>query len=97
MTSPMRSPIGGGVRLSVIASAPGEQGAKPADIALDPSAAANGTLASTRGIDDTPSTRVEDLRKAGNGIDAALTDVAAGRPVTTPTARPYGCSVNHAS
>ena len=117
------------VWLSVISSAPGEegavtgpeatataraQGAAPTDILLDPSGdlgrtygaqttphmyviRADGTLAYMGGIDDKPSTRIEDLRTARNFVDRALTEIAAGQPVTTPTARPYGCSVKYAS
>ena len=32
-----------------------------------------------------------------NYLDAALADVAAGRPVATPVTKPYGCSVKYAS
>jgi hypothetical protein len=32
-----------------------------------------------------------------NYVDAALADLAAGRPVATPVTRPYGCSVKYAS
>ena len=53
----------------------------------------DGTLAYMGGIDDKPSTRLEDLKTAKNFVDAALTDLAAGRPVATTTARPYGCTV----
>ncbi|MCB9685026.1 MAG: redoxin domain-containing protein [Alphaproteobacteria bacterium] len=32
-----------------------------------------------------------------NWVDAALTDLAAGRPVATPATRPYGCGVKYGS
>jgi peroxiredoxin len=32
-----------------------------------------------------------------NYVDAALADLAAGRPVATPLTKPYGCSVKYAS
>jgi len=32
-----------------------------------------------------------------NYVDAALADLAAGRPVATPVTRPYGCSVKYGS
>ncbi len=32
-----------------------------------------------------------------NHVDAALSDLAAGRPVATPLTKPYGCSVKYAS
>lgn len=57
----------------------------------------DGMLAYMGGIDDKPSTRVEDLKGAKNYIDAALTELAEGRPVSTSTARPYGCTVKFSS
>jgi len=57
----------------------------------------NGTLAYMGGIDDRPTTRVEDLETAKNFVDAALTELAEGKPVSRTTARPYGCSVKYAS
>src|SRR6185436_1303516 len=35
--------------------------------------------------------------KLVNYVDAALSDVAAGRAVQTPVTRPYGCSVKYGS
>ena len=119
----------GVVWLTLISSAPGEQGAlsgpeatkvaaeqgaKPTDILLDPTGTVgkaygaqttphmyvirgDGTLAYMGGIDDKPSTKLEDLKTAKNFVDAALTEVAAGQPVSTPTARPYGCTVKYSS
>lgn len=57
----------------------------------------DGTLAYMGGIDDKPSTRIEDLKGANNFVDAALTDLAAGKPVATTTSRPYGCTVKFTS
>jgi len=57
----------------------------------------DGTLAYMGGIDDKPSTRLEDLQGARNYVDAALSDLAEGRPVSTPTARAYGCTVKFTS
>lgn len=56
-----------------------------------------GKLAYAGGIDDKPSTRVDDLKGAKNFVDMALTELAEGKPVTTSTARPYGCTVKYAS
>jgi peroxiredoxin len=56
-----------------------------------------GTLAYMGGIDDKPTTRIEDLKGAHNYVDAALTEVLAGKPVTTTTARAYGCSIKYSS
>ena len=57
----------------------------------------DGALAYMGGIDDKPSTRVEDLKVAKNYVDAALTELAAGQPVSVTTARPYGCTVKFTS
>lgn len=56
-----------------------------------------GKLAYAGGIDDKPSTRVDDLKGAKNFVDIALTELAEGKPVSTSTARPYGCTVKYAS
>jgi hypothetical protein len=47
------------------------------------------------GIDDRATTDQADIATATNYIRAALTDLAAGRPVSTPLTRPYGCSVKY--
>ena len=57
----------------------------------------DGTLAYMGGIDDKPSTRVEDLKGAKNFVDAALTELSSGKPVSQTTARPYGCTVKFTS
>ena len=57
----------------------------------------DGTLAYMGGIDDKPTTRLEDLKTAKNFVDAALTELAQGKPVSITTARPYGCSVKYSS
>jgi len=57
---------------------------------------ASGTVVYAGGIDDTPSTDTADLATAKNFVDAALTEVTAGKPVTTPTSDPYGCGVKYA-
>lgn len=119
----------GVVWLSVISSAPGEQGAvdgaeadrltrergaAPTAVLLDPAGtvgraydakttphmfviSGDGTLLYQGGIDDKPSTDTADLRSAKNYVDAALTEIAAGKPVTVKTARPYGCIVKYSS
>lgn len=56
-----------------------------------------GTVAYMGGIDDKPTTRLEDLKTAHNYVDAALTEVLAGKPVTATTARPYGCTIKYSS
>jgi hypothetical protein len=57
----------------------------------------DGTLAYMGGIDDKPTTRLEDLKTAKNFVGAALTELAQGKPVSITTARPYGCSVKYSS
>lgn len=54
-----------------------------------------GTLVFAGGIDNIPTANPADIGKAQNFVRAALADLAAGRPVATPTARPYGCSVKY--
>ncbi len=112
--------------LSIISSAPGNQGyvdgaranaltkernAKPAAVILDPEGAIGhlydakttphmyviekGKLVYMGGIDDIRSTRVEDVAKANNYVRAALAEIKAGKPVSTPEATPYGCSVKY--
>ena len=56
-----------------------------------------GQLAYMGGIDDKPSTKVEDVKTATNYVDAALAEVIAGKPVSTPATRAYGCTVKYAS
>lgn len=48
------------------------------------------------GIDDTPSTDLADIKTAKNYVQAALEEVTTGRPVSTPSSDPYGCSVKYA-
>ncbi|NEU13288.1 thioredoxin family protein [Methylobacterium sp. BTF04] len=119
----------GVVWLTVISSAPGEQGAidgaeadrltsergaAPTAVLLDPAGtvgraydakttphmfivSGDGTLLYQGGIDDKPSADVADLKTAKNYVDAALTEIAAGKPVTVKTSRPYGCTVKYSS
>jgi peroxiredoxin len=119
----------GVVWLSVISSAPGEQGAvdgaeanrltktrdaAPSAVLLDPTGTIgraydakttphmfvitpDGTLAYQGGIDDKPSADPADLKTARNHVEAALTELAAGKPVSVRTAKPYGCTVKYAS
>lgn len=54
-----------------------------------------GTLVFAGGIDNIPTANPADIGKAQNFVRAALADLAAGRAVATPTARPYGCSVKY--
>jgi hypothetical protein len=54
-----------------------------------------GTIAYMGAIDDTPSTRLADVRTAKNYLVAALDEIAAGRPVTVASTRAYGCSIKY--
>lgn len=56
-----------------------------------------GVLIYAGGIDNTPSPDPATIPTAKNYVTAALDEAMAGKPVTTPTARPYGCSVKYAS
>ena len=47
------------------------------------------------GIDDVPTSRDEDLERATQLVDRALTEAMDGEPVSVPTSRPYGCSVKY--
>ena len=57
----------------------------------------DGTLVYMGGIDDKPSTKIEDIPGAKNFVDEALAEVKAGKPVSVTTARPYGCTVKYQS
>ena len=57
----------------------------------------NGTLVYMGGIDDKATTRLEDLKTARNFVDAALSEVAQGKPVSVTTSRPYGCTIKYSS
>ncbi|HVT12714.1 MAG TPA: thioredoxin family protein [Fimbriimonadaceae bacterium] len=54
-----------------------------------------GILIYDGGIDNKPTTDLDDVKTATNYVKAALTEAMAGKPVTTPTSRPYGCSVKY--
>lgn len=56
-----------------------------------------GELIYAGGIDNKPSADAEDIASAKNYVTTALDEARAGKPVTTPTATPYGCSVKYAS
>jgi peroxiredoxin len=57
--------------------------------------APDGTVAYAGGIDNVPTANPADIAKAQPLVKLALADVAAGKPVATPTSRPYGCSVKY--
>lgn len=54
-----------------------------------------GVLIYAGAIDDKPSTNPADIAGAKNFLRAALEQALAGRPVETPSTKPYGCSVKY--
>ena len=54
-----------------------------------------GRIAYMGAIDDTPSTRLADVKTAKNYLVAALDEIAAGKPVTVASTRAYGCSIKY--
>lgn len=57
---------------------------------------ASGTLVYQGGIDDKPTADKADIAGARNHLLAALGEVKAGKKVSVPEARPYGCTVKYA-
>ena len=55
----------------------------------------DGRVAYMGAIDDTPSTRLADVKTAKNYVVAALDEIAAGKPVTVAATRAYGCSIKY--
>ena len=54
-----------------------------------------GTLVYAGGIDDKPTPNPADIEGARNHVLAALSEIKAGKPVSVPTTKPYGCSVKY--
>ena len=57
---------------------------------------AEGVLVYSGAIDSIKSTSADDIAKAENYVSKALDEVLAGKPVTTATTAPYGCSIKYA-
>ena len=55
-----------------------------------------GKLVYAGGIDDKPTPNKADVAAARNHVLAALSELKAGKAVSVPTSRPYGCSVKYA-
>ncbi|MGB6430397.1 MAG: thioredoxin family protein [Candidatus Acidiferrales bacterium] len=55
-----------------------------------------GVLIYDGAIDDRPTTDASDIAGATNYVSQALAEAMAGKPVSVPTTRPYGCSVKYA-
>ena len=56
---------------------------------------ATGTLVYMGAIDDRPTASLASVRGARNYVREALDALAAGRPITVASTRPYGCSVKY--
>ena len=56
-----------------------------------------GRLVYMGAIDNKPTPDASDLDGATNYVAAALDEVLAGKPVTTPETKPYGCGVKYKS
>ena len=56
---------------------------------------AKGTLVYKGGIDSIPSADPNDVPKATQYVRVALDEILAGKPVTTASTRPYGCSMKY--
>jgi peroxiredoxin len=54
-----------------------------------------GTLVYKGGIDSIPSADPNDIAKATQYVRVALGEVLAGKPVSNPSTRPYGCSMKY--
>ena len=57
----------------------------------------DGAVVYMGGIDDKPTARLEDLKRARNFVDEALSEVSQGKPVSVTAARAYGCSIKYGS
>ena len=56
----------------------------------------DGVLIYDGAIDDKPTPDQADIPTSTNYVSLALSEAMAGKPVSTPTSRPYGCSVKYA-
>ena len=56
---------------------------------------AQGKVVYAGAIDDKRSTNPDDVKIAKNYVAAALDEIKAGKPVSTPSTAPYGCSVHY--
>ena len=56
-----------------------------------------GMLVYAGGIDSIASARADDIKAATNYVNQALGEVLGGKPVSTASTRPYGCSIKYKS
>jgi peroxiredoxin len=57
--------------------------------------APNGKLIYSGAIDNKPTPDPDDIKGATNYVKVALDEAMAGKPVTTPSSRAYGCSIKY--
>ena len=55
-----------------------------------------GKLIYSGAIDSKPTANPDDIASSTNYVKVALEEAMAGKPVTTPTSRAYGCSIKYA-
>ena len=65
----------------------------PQMFVIDP----KGILLYNGAIDDKPTADLADVATAKNYLSQALSEALAGKPVSEPTTKPYGCTVKYAS
>ena len=56
---------------------------------------AQGVLVYAGGIDSIASARVDDIPRATNYVRQAMSEIKAGKAVSTPNSRAYGCSIKY--
>ncbi len=54
-----------------------------------------GKLVYAGGIDSIPSARAEDIKTATNYVRTGLGEALAGKPLSLPSTRPYGCTIKY--
>ena len=55
----------------------------------------DGKLIYSGAVDNKPTANPDDVKGATNYVKVALDEAMAGKPVTTPTSRAYGCSIKY--
>ena len=56
-----------------------------------------GRLVYAGGIDSIPSARASDIKTATNYVRQGLNEALAGKPISTATSQPYGCTIKYKS
>jgi len=68
----------------------------PSRLPIPPVISPDGVMIYDGAIDDKPTSDKADIPTYRNYVSLALSEAMAGKPVRTPTSRPYGCSVKYA-